>query len=425
MTTREENVLLTQTGPGTPGGELMRRYWHPIALSSELPAGGPPQPVRLFSEDLVLFRDDKGCAGLLGILCSHRCADLSYGRVEDGGLRCLYHGWLFDVAGRCLEQPAEPPESKYKDEIRHLSYPVVERAGMIFAYMGKGEPPLLPDYEFLRATGEHIFLQKTILDCNYLQSLEGDIDPSHLSYLHKPIKRIDSRNVPGSQKSADQYYREDGRPKLEAERTDYGVRIYSVRNSGEQGKYVRITNFILPNKAAIIGNEGRVGEGYSVHWHVPIDDETHYRFDFIFNRVRSVARERYEAEIAHEIRDHRYVRNKANRYLQDREKQKTENYTGMGTYFPVHDAFATETPGTIHKRENEHLGVSDTCIVVARRQLLNAIEDESAGRKPGHVVTSPAENDMSHIVVVSEIVPHNVDYHDVWKQRQIKPAAAE
>jgi len=158
---------------------------------------------------------------------------------------------------------------------------------------------------------------------------------------------------------------------------------------------------------------------------VPIDDETHYRFDFIFNRVRSVARERYEAEIAHEIRDNRYVRNKANRYLQDREKQKTENYTGMGTYFPVHDAFATETPGAIHKRENEHLGVSDTCIVVARRQLLNAIEDVSAGRKPGHVVTSPAENDMSHIVVVSEIVPHNVDYHDVWKQRQIKPAAAE
>jgi len=425
MTTREENALLTQTGPGTPGGELMRRYWHPIALSSELPPGGPPQPTRLFSEDLVLFRDDKGRAGLLGILCSHRCADLSYGRVEDGGLRCLYHGWLFDIAGRCLEQPAEPPESKYKDEIRHLSYPVVERAGMIFAFMGQGEPPLLPDYEFLCATGDHIFLQKTILDCNYLQSLEGDIDPSHLSYLHKPITRIDSRNVPGSSKSADQYYREDGRPKLEAERTDYGVRIFSVRNSGEQGKYVRITNFILPNKAAIIGNEGRVGEGYSVHWHVPIDDEAHYRFDFIFNRVRPVARERYEAEIAHEIRDHRYIRNKENRYKQDREKQKTENYTGMGTYFPVHDAFATETPGTIHKRENEHLGVSDTCIVVARRQLLNAIEDVGAGRDPGHVVRSPAQNDMSHIVVVSEIVPHNIDYHDAWKQRQIKPVAAE
>lgn len=430
MTTREENALLTQTGPGTPGGALMRRYWHPIALSSELPQGGAPQPIRLFSEDLVLFRDEQGRVGLLGILCPHRCADLSYGRLEDGGLRCLYHGWLFDVAGRCLEQPAEPPESKYKDEIRHLAYPVIERAGMIFAYMGPSEmdgatPPLLPDYEFLRATPEHLFLQKTILDCNYLQSLEGDIDPSHLSYLHRPIRRIDNRNVPGSEKSADQYYREDGRPKLEAERTDFGVRIYSVRNSGEKGKYVRVTNFILPNKAAIIGNEGRVGEGYSCHWHVPIDDETHYRFDFIFNRVRPVAHDRYEAEIAHEIRDHRYIRNQANRYMQDREKQKTENFTGMGNYFPVHDAFATETPGRVHKRENEHLGVSDTCIVVARRQLLNAIEDVQAGRDPGHVIRDPAQNDPSNIVVISEIVPHNVDYHDVWKTRQIKPQAAE
>jgi phthalate 4,5-dioxygenase oxygenase subunit len=424
MTTREENALLTQTGPGTPGGELMRRYWHPIALSSELPEGGAPQPIRLLSEDLVLFRDEKGRVGLLGILCPHRCADLSYGRLEDGGLRCLYHGWLFDVEGRCLEQPAEPPESKYKDEIRHLSYPVVERAGMIFAYLGAGTPPLLPDYEFLRATPEHLFLQKTILDCNYLQSLEGDIDPSHLSYLHRPIKRIDARNVPGSDKSADQYYREDGRPKLEAERTDFGVRIYSVRNSGDKGKYVRVTNFILPNKAAIIGNEGRVGEGYSVHWHVPIDDETHYRFDFIFNRARPVAHERYAHEVAHEIVDHRYVRNKANRYGQDREKQKTENFTGMGNYFPVHDAFATETPGRVHKRENEHLGVSDTCIVVARRQLLNAIEEVEAGRDPNHVVRGPAQNDMSHIVVISEVVPHNVDYHDAWKSRQIKPQAA-
>ena len=425
MTTRDENALLTQTGPGTPGGELMRRYWHPIALSSELPPGAPPQPIRLLSEDLVLFRDEAGRVGLLGILCSHRCADLSYGRIEDGGLRCLYHGWVFDVEGRCLEQPAEPPESKYKDEIRHPAYPVIERAGMIFTYLGAGTPPLLPDYEFLRADRDHLFLQKAILDCNYLQSLEGDIDPSHLSYLHRPIRRIDSRNVPGSDKSADQYYREDGRPKLEAERTDYGVRIYSVRNSGEKGKYVRITNFILPNKAAIIGNEGRVGEGYSIHWHVPIDDETHYRFDFIFNRVRRVERERYEAETAREIRDHRYIRNQANRYKQDREKQKTENFTGMGNYFPVHDAFATETPGRIHARENEHLGVSDTCIVVARRQLLNAIEEVQAGRDPGHVVRSPVQNDMSHIVVVSEIVPHNVDYHEVWRQRQIKPAAAE
>lgn len=423
MTTQEENRLLTETGPGTPGGALMRRYWHPIALSEEIPLGGAPQPIRLFSEDLVLFRDEQGRAGLLGLLCSHRCADLSYGRIEDGGLRCLYHGWLFDINGRCLDQPAEPPESRYKDEIRHKAYPLIERAGMIFAYLGDGAPPLLPSYEFLDADREHLFLQKTRLGCNFLQSLEGDIDPSHLSYLHRPIARRDARNVPGSDKSADAYYREDGRPKLEAERTDFGVRIYSVRNAGERGRYVRVTNFIVPNKAAIIGNEGRVGEGYSIHWHVPIDDENHYRFDFIFNRVRPVARERYEQDIAREITNHRYNRNKANRYGQERNLMKTSNFTGMGDYFPVHDAFATETPGAIHDRSREHLGISDTCIVVARRQLLTAIEELQAGREPIHVVRDPSQNDMSHIVVISEIVPPQIDYHEVWKTRQRKASA--
>ncbi len=425
MVTRDENVLLTETGPGTPGGKLMRHYWHPIALAGDVPADGAPMPIRLFGEDLVLFRDEQGRLGLLGTLCPHRCADLSYGRLEDGGLRCLYHGWLFDVNGRCLEQPAEPPESPYKDEIRHTAYKVVEKIGMIFAYMGEGEAPLMPDYEFFSATPEHIFLQKTFMECNYLQSLEGDIDPSHLSYLHRPAARKDSRNVPGSAKSADQYYREDGRPKLEWERSDFGIRIYSIRAAGEQGRYVRITNFIMPNKAAIIGNEGRVGEGYSVHWHVPIDDENHYRFDFIFNRVRPVGRERYEHEIAREIVDNRYIRNKANRYKQDRALMKTSNFTGMGDYFPVHDAFATETPGRIHDRSREHLGTSDNCIVAARRHILAAIEDVQAGRDPVHVIRDPAKNDMSSLVVASEIVPPGFDHHDLWKLRSRKKQAAE
>lgn len=424
MVTREENSLLTATGPGTPGGELMRCYWHPIALSQELPPDGAPQPVRLLGEDLVLFRDEQSRVGLLGLLCSHRCADLSYGRIEDGGLRCLYHGWLFDVNGRCLEQPAEPPESRYKDEIRHTAYPVVEKAGMIFAYMGKGTPPLLPAYEFLAAEGEHLFLQKTVLECNYLQSLEGDIDPSHLSYLHRPTARKDSRNVPGSDKSADMYYREDGRPKLECERADFGTRIYSIRAAGDRGRYVRITNFIMPNKAAIIGNEGRVGEGYSVHWHVPIDDENHYRFDFIFNRTRPVARERYEREIAKEIENNRYLRNRSNRYKQDRALMKTENFTGMGDYFPVHDAFATETPGAIHDRSREHLGTSDICIATVRRQILAAIDDVRAGRDPIHVIRDSVQNDVSDLVVVSEIVPPRVDHHEFWKNRRLKPQAA-
>ena len=127
MLTKEDNRLITLTGPDTPGGELMRCYWHPIALADELPPGAAPMPVKILGEDLVLFRDDRDRLGLLGLLCSHRCADLSYGRIEDGGLRCLYHGWLYDINGRCLEQPAEPPASRYRDEIRHLAYPLTER----------------------------------------------------------------------------------------------------------------------------------------------------------------------------------------------------------------------------------------------------------------------------------------------------------
>src|SRR6266699_1560591 len=157
MLSREENELLTRTGPGTPCGELMRRYWQPAALAEELPPRGAPLPVRLFGEDLVLFRDDDGRPGLLGLHCSHRGADLSYGRIEDGGLRCIYHGWLYDLRGRCLEQPGEPAGSSFHEKIQHRAYPCVEAGGIVLAYMGPGESPLIPGYEFLTVGDEHRF----------------------------------------------------------------------------------------------------------------------------------------------------------------------------------------------------------------------------------------------------------------------------
>src|SRR5438874_9119546 len=160
MLTAEQNALLTQTGPGTPGGELLRRYWQPAGLSDELPLGGTPIPVRLLSEDLVLFRDEDGNPGLLGLHCAHRGADLSYGRIENGGLRCLYHGWLYDRAGRCLEQPGEPAGSTFHQRIVHPAYPCVERADAIFAYMGPGEPPEFPNYDFLTVPNENVFALK-------------------------------------------------------------------------------------------------------------------------------------------------------------------------------------------------------------------------------------------------------------------------
>ena len=199
MLTEEENDLLIRTGPGMPGGQLLRSYWQPAALSEELPPGGPPIPLRLFSEDLVMFREPStgsGQAGRIGVLdlhCSHRRTDLSYGRLEDGGLRCIYHGWLYDVSGKCLETPAEPAGSHLKDYVRHRAYPCQEVGGVIFTYMGSGDPPLLPNYEVLAAPPGHRFTTKHFHECNYLHGLEGNMDNTHVRFLHR-IFRSEERS---------------------------------------------------------------------------------------------------------------------------------------------------------------------------------------------------------------------------------------
>jgi phthalate 4,5-dioxygenase len=183
--TREQNDLLTRIGPGTPGGQMLRRYWTPAALSVEVPPGGAPLPVRLLGEDLVLFRDESGHVGLLGIHCAHRGADLSYGRLEDGGLRCIYHGWLYDRTGRCLEQPGEPAASTFHERIRQPSYPCHEIGGIVFAYLGPGEPPLFPNYELFRVPEENRWVHKHYHECSYLQGNEGNIDTLHVGFLHR------------------------------------------------------------------------------------------------------------------------------------------------------------------------------------------------------------------------------------------------
>jgi phenylpropionate dioxygenase-like ring-hydroxylating dioxygenase large terminal subunit len=212
----------------------MRRYWQPVALAEELPHGGNPLKVKVFSEELVLFRDDQGRPGLLGIHCSHRGTDLSYGRVEDGGLRCVYHGWLYDIRGRVLEQPGEPGGGAHRHEIRHLAYPCQEAGGVIFAYMGPGEPPLLPNYEFLTVPEEHRTVTKILVHCNYLQGNEGNIDPVHLSFLHQYLEEAEvkrPRIVQGSDASDNALLGKDLAPTLEVELTDFGLRVYSIRRA--------------------------------------------------------------------------------------------------------------------------------------------------------------------------------------------------
>jgi phenylpropionate dioxygenase-like ring-hydroxylating dioxygenase large terminal subunit len=184
MLSKADNELLTRTGPGTPMGALLRRYWLPAALSVEVSAGGPACEVLLMGEELVAFRNPDASVGLLGRHCSHRAADLSYGRGEDGGLRCGYHGWLFDAAGNCLEQPAEADKS-FCEKIRHPAFPCHEAAGIIWAYLGPGQPPAVPAFDWMQAPDDFVFSFKGYQKCNWMQAHEGEIDPSHLSFLHR------------------------------------------------------------------------------------------------------------------------------------------------------------------------------------------------------------------------------------------------
>lgn len=419
MLTSEQNALITRTGPGTPGGQLFRCYWQPVALSEELPAGGPPLPVRVLGEDLVLFRGEDGLPGLLGLRCSHRCTDLSYGRIEDGGLRCLYHGWLYDRAGRCLEQPGEPAGSDFKDKIRHPAYPCQEMGGAIFAYLGQGEPPVFPAYEFLRVAEPNRWCTKLLNECNYLQGNEGNIDPQHLSFLHRNYRdeEWNRRTVSGSATSSNDLFGRDVRPTIEIEETDFGVRIYSVRRADEGHNYVRISNFVMPNLSTFPGITE--ADGYQAHWHVPIDDTSHWKYIFNFKRSGPIDGEWIERAVLPNMEGpYRLARNARNRYLQDRAEMQTQSYTGMGSFdFQSQDRFAVESQGPIQDRTAERLGTTDRAILAARQQLLGATRAVQEGATPRHVVRHGSfEHVDREIVVKAEAVPASVEWKTFWRQ---------
>jgi phenylpropionate dioxygenase-like ring-hydroxylating dioxygenase large terminal subunit len=421
MITAEENQLLTQTGPNTPCGEMMRRYWQPVALGEELPTGGAPVKVRILGEDLVLFRDDQGRPGLIGLHCSHRGTDLSYGRVEDGGLRCLYHGWLYDICGRVIDQPGEPGGGANKAAIRHRAHPCQEAGGVIFTYMGPGESPLLPNYEFLTVPPERRTVVKAFYECNYLQGNEGNIDPVHLSFLHQYLSEAQVarlRVVQGVNATDNTLLGKDVAPNIEVEVTDYGLRIYTLRAASADKRYLRVTNFVMPNLAAFGGST--VGNGYAVHWHVPVNDHSHWKYIFAFSRDKELddfLRTRSRMELG---ADYRLTRNGANRYQQDRESMKTKTFTGTGINFQVHDAFATESQGHVQNRTEENLVSSDKAIVAARKLILNAIRDVQQGREPQHVVRDPQANRFGNLVVLSEVIANGADWKEYTRSREAK-----
>jgi phthalate 4,5-dioxygenase len=393
MLSTEQNDLITRIGRGTPAGTLMRRYWQPAALVDELAGNRPIKPVRLLGESLVMFRDEKGRYGLLERACPHRGTDLAFGRLENGGLRCAFHGWLFDVSGQCLETPAEPEGSRLCANIRQTAYPVVEKSGILFAYLGPGEAPAFPHFDCFVAPTSHTFAFKGMIDCNWLQSLEVGIDPAHTSFLHRFFHDEEPDTGYGKlfrDKSIDsdlpmtRIMREHPRPQIEIESTDYGMRIATLRRINDQTTHVRITNLVFPHAFVIpMSSEMTITQ-----WHVPIDDTRHYWYAIFtsFGAPVNKAEMRRQRLELYELPDYIPRKNKSNDYGFDPREQEHETFTGMGADINVHDQWACESMGAIQDRTKEHLGQSDKAISAYRRILRHAIEEAGNGGRPPMVL---------------------------------------
>src|SRR6185437_6270224 len=388
MLSAEQNYLVTRVGPATPAGALLRRYWQPAALLDELSGNRPIKPVRLLGEDLVIFKDERGRYGLIGRRCPHRGTDLAYGRLEDGGLRCAFHGWLFDVDGRCLQTPAEPDDSNLCANIRQKAYPVVEKSGILFAYMGPGAPPAFPHFDCFVAPATHTFAFKGMIDCNWLQSLGTDM----------PMTQI---------------MREFTRPRIEVEPTEFGFRLVTLRPISEQNAHVRVTNLMFPNAFHIPMSR----EMTITQWHVPVDDEKHYWYAIFTSFGAAVDKDemRRQRLALYQLPDYIPNKNKSNDYGFDPREQESETFTGMGADINVHDQWACESMGAIQDRTQEHLGTSDKAIVAYRRLLRQAIEQAGKGERPVMVLDRAAAASITGPAATDGIGPTD-DWQGYWQR---------
>jgi phthalate 4,5-dioxygenase len=426
MLSPEQNDLITRTGLATPAGQLMRRYWQPAALADELAGNRPVKPVRLLGEDLVILRDPQGRYGLLARACPHRGTDLAFGRLEDGGLRCAFHGWLFDVHGRCLETPAEPDGSVLCQNIRQTAYPVVERSGILFAYLGPGEPPAFPHFDCFTAPASHTFAFKGLIECNWLQSLEVGIDPAHTSFLHRFFHDEDSSQGYGKlfrDRSIDsdmpmtRIMREFPRPRIEVEPTDYGLRVASLRRISDAHTHVRITNLVFPHAFVIpMSSEMTITQ-----WHVPIDDIRHYWYAIFTSFGAPVDKDemRRQRLTLYELPDYVPRKNKSNQYGFDPHEQAEATFTGMGADINVHDQWACESMGVIQDRTREHLGQSDKAISAYRRLLRDAIAAAASGGRPPMLLDADAAAAMTGPAAIDGIGPSD-DWQSYWQATDAK-----
>ncbi len=376
MLKREQNDLLTQTGPDTPFGRMFRCYWIPALLAEELPEHDcPPVRVKLLSERLIAFRDSEGRYGLVDEFCAHRGISLWFGRNEECGLRCPYHGWKYDVTGQCVDMPNEPEHSAFAKKVKLKSYPLVERGGVLWTYMGPPEQqPPLPEYEFATVPAAQTYTSKRLQECNWLQAMEGGIDSSHVSFLHRGDINTDPlfKGARGNQ-----YNLGDLRPVFEVVESAGGLFIGARRNAEDGHYYWRITQWVMPSYT-MIPPRGT----HSVHGHfwIPIDDENCWAWSFDYHPTRALTDDELRAMRAgkgiHAKVDSSYrpLANKDNDYLMDRAAQKAgTTYSGIEG-FAMQDASLQESMGPIVDRTKETLVSTDSGIIMARQKLLRAIK---------------------------------------------------
>ena len=417
MLSREENALLTATGPGTGMGRVLRRYWIPALLSRELPEPDcPPVRVRLLGERLVGFRDSSGRIGLVEEFCPHRRASLWFGRNEEGGLRCVYHGWKFDVEGRCLEQMNEPVPFCRKVHLK--AYPTIELGDVVWAYMGAPEKmPPPPRFEWTEVPGSHRHVSKVFEECNYLQALEGGIDTSHASILHRTISpSTKHQGIP-----VDGPFVRGKAPTLEVDLTDYGYRYVGIRPFEGEETYVRSYHFVMPFtqiRPQQLGGTlyaGRHRPLISGHMWVPIDDANVmvWNWMYSFGKEALTEEDRLERNTGNgpdsieQSGEFRSFRNARNNWMIDRAVQKTETFTGIEG-INCQDRAIQEGMGPVVDRSKEHLGPADRAIIVMRRLLLDAVKTVEAGGNPPGI-----DRSYYQVRAIEKIFPNSAS----WRER--------
>ena len=388
MLTAQENEMVTKVGPGTPMGELYRRFWLPVLLSTELPtADCTPVRLTILGEDLIAFRDTSGRVGILDRRCPHRHADLFWGRNEQNGIRCVYHGWKFDVDGNCVDMPNCLEGDSFKEKVgAFASYPTVERAGLIWAYMGpKDLSPEFPDLEWTRVPASHLYVHKVFVDGNYLQTMEGDIDSSHAPFLHSNLDSGQTGVGVSTRGSVPWFFR-DLKPAWNIKETDYGLMVGARREAGPNDYYWRVSQWFMPCYTYI---PHQLNRAQQCNVRIPVDDERTLYFRLWWD----VDKPMEESEIG----DAKYmgidapalipgtfypVENKQNDYLIDRAAQRLFSFTGIKSA-PAQDfAVQEDQGGRLMDRTIEHLVSSDEAIIRARRRLLRRAMDLQEGVEP-------------------------------------------